>query len=79
MLARSDGEDDNDDGGDVEGSERLLKGLTHQCSLSLHVEGLPTGFCRDIHGQVCQVDRFRLQLKKNKYPKICASTVKLTN
>lgn len=63
MLARSDGEDDNDDEGDVDGPERLLKGLTHQCSLSFHVEGLPTGFCRDIHGQVCQVDRFRLQLK----------------
>lgn len=63
MLARSDGEDDNDDEGDVEGPERLLKGLTHQCSLSLHVEGLPTGFCRDIHGQVCQVDGFKLQLK----------------
>lgn len=60
MLARSDGEDDE---GDVEGPERLLKGLTHQCTLSLHVEGLPTGFCRDIHGQVCQVDRFRLQLR----------------
>lgn len=51
MLARCDGEDEEDDGDD-EGSERLLKGLTHQCSLTLHVQGLPTGFCRDIHGQV---------------------------
>ncbi|XP_041798869.1 elongator complex protein 6 isoform X2 [Chelmon rostratus] len=50
MLARCDGEEEEDDGDD-EGSERLLKGLTHQCSLTLHVQGLPTGFCRDIHGQ----------------------------
>lgn len=46
------GEEDEDEDGDEEGSERLLKGLTHQCSLTLHVQGLPTGFCRDIHGQV---------------------------
>lgn len=50
MLTRCDveGEDDGDD----DSSERLLKGLTHQCSLTLHVQGLPTGYCRDIHGQV---------------------------
>lgn len=51
MLVRCDGEEEEDDGDD-EGSERLLKGLTHQCSLTLHVQGLPTGYCRDIHGQV---------------------------
>ncbi|TMS10445.1 Elongator complex protein 6 [Larimichthys crocea] len=51
MLARCDGEEEEGDGDD-EGSETLLKGLTHQCSLTLHVQGLPTGFCRDIHGQV---------------------------
>ncbi|TNN39991.1 Elongator complex protein 6 [Liparis tanakae] len=51
MLARCDGEVEEDDGDD-EGSERLLRGLTHQCSLTLHVQGLPTGYCRDIHGQV---------------------------
>ncbi|XP_056237279.1 elongator complex protein 6 [Seriola aureovittata] len=51
MLVRCDGEEVVDDGDD-EGSERLLKGLTHQCSLTLHVHGLPTGYCRDIHGQV---------------------------
>lgn len=51
MLSRCDGEEEEDDGDD-ESSERLLKGLTHQCSLTLHVQGLPTGFCRDIHGQV---------------------------
>lgn len=51
MLTRCDGENDEEEGDD-EGPERLLKGLTHQCSLTLHVQGLPTGFCRDIHGQV---------------------------
>lgn len=51
ILTRCDGEEEEDDGDD-EGSERLLKGLTHQCSLTLHVQGLPTGFCRDIHGQL---------------------------
>lgn len=51
MLVRCDGEEEEADGDD-EGSERLLKGLTHQCSLTLHVQGLPTGYCRDIHGQV---------------------------
>lgn len=50
MLTRCDGEDEEEE--DDEGPERLLKGLTHQCSLTLHVQGLPTGFCRDIHGQV---------------------------
>ncbi|XP_030606255.1 elongator complex protein 6 [Archocentrus centrarchus] len=51
MLVRSLGEEVEDDGSD-EGSEWLLKGLTHQCSLTLNVQGLPTGYCRDIHGQV---------------------------
>nr|XP_020471181.1 elongator complex protein 6 isoform X1 [Monopterus albus] len=51
MLTRCDGEEEADDGDD-EGSERLHRGLTHQCSLTLHVQGLPTGYCRDIHGQV---------------------------
>uniref|UniRef100_A0A1A7WQR1 Elongator complex protein 6 n=1 Tax=Iconisemion striatum TaxID=60296 RepID=A0A1A7WQR1_9TELE len=50
MLVRCSGEEEEDDGD--EGSERLLKGLTHQCSLTLHVQGLPTGYCKDIHGQV---------------------------
>ncbi|KAL3972483.1 translocation protein SEC62 [Sarotherodon galilaeus] len=45
---REEAEDDGSDGG----SEWLLKGLVHQCSLTLHVQGLPTGYCRDIHGQV---------------------------
>ncbi|XP_060937258.1 elongator complex protein 6 [Limanda limanda] len=51
MLVRCNGEEE-EDGGDDEGSELLLKGLTHQCSLTLNVQGLPTGYCRDIHGQV---------------------------
>ncbi|XP_029360851.1 elongator complex protein 6 [Echeneis naucrates] len=51
MLVRCSEEEEVDDGDD-EGSERLLRGLTHRCSLTLHVQGLPTGYCRDIHGQV---------------------------
>ncbi|XP_017284076.1 elongator complex protein 6 [Kryptolebias marmoratus] len=49
MLVRCNGDEEED--GD-EGSEWLLKGLSHQCSLALHVQGLPTGYCKDIHGQV---------------------------
>lgn len=61
MLLHCDEDEEVDDGED-EGAGRLLKGLCHQCSLSLHVQGLPTGYCRDIHGQmeVCwrrQADR----------------------
>lgn len=52
MLTRCDGGEEEDEG-DAEGPENLVKGLTHQCSLALRVQGLPTGFCRDIHGQVC--------------------------
>ncbi|XP_036414346.1 elongator complex protein 6 [Colossoma macropomum] len=42
----------DDEEWDEESSSYLLKALTHQCSLSLRVEGLSTGYCRDIHGQV---------------------------
>lgn len=52
MLTRCDGEEQEDEGDD-EGPENLLRGLTHQSTIALHVRGLPTGFCRDIHGQVC--------------------------
>lgn len=51
MLVHCDEEEEADDGDD-EGAERLLKGLIHQSTLSLHVQGLPTGYCRDIHGQM---------------------------
>lgn len=44
--------DEDEEGSEEEGSEQLLKGLTHQCSLALRVEGLPTGYCKDIHGQM---------------------------
>ncbi|XP_008322390.1 elongator complex protein 6 isoform X1 [Cynoglossus semilaevis] len=49
MLVRCDQEEDE---GDNESPACLLKGLTHQSSLTLDVQGLPTGYCRDIHGQV---------------------------
>lgn len=52
MLVRCDGEDDAEESAGDEGPEGLLRGLTHQCSLALQVQGLPTGYCRDIHGQV---------------------------
>ncbi|XP_069031037.1 elongator complex protein 6 [Embiotoca jacksoni] len=52
MLVRCDGGGEEEDDGEDEGPERLLKALTHQCSLTLQVRGLPTGYCRDIHGQV---------------------------
>ncbi|KAJ8415652.1 hypothetical protein AAFF_G00402090 [Aldrovandia affinis] len=50
MLIR--GEDEEEEECDEEGAEWLLRALTHQCSLALRVQGLPTGYCRDIHGQM---------------------------
>ncbi|KAM4568607.1 elongator complex protein 6 [Fundulus diaphanus] len=52
MLVRCNGEEEEEEEDGEEGAEALLKGLTHQCSLHLHVQGLPTGYCKDIHGQV---------------------------
>ncbi|XP_032153850.1 elongator complex protein 6 isoform X1 [Sapajus apella] len=42
------------DSGDVEDEENdiLLNGLSHQSHLILRAEGLATGFCRDVHGQL---------------------------
>lgn len=42
------------DSGDAEDEENdiLLNGLSHQSHLILRAEGLATGFCRDVHGQV---------------------------
>lgn len=48
ILVRCEEEDVDDD----EDSNLLQRGLIHQCGLALHVEGLPTGYCRDIHGQL---------------------------
>lgn len=50
MLVRCEEEEEGDN--DEESPERLMKGLTYQCSLTLQVQGLPTGYCKDIHGQV---------------------------
>ncbi|XP_030638526.1 elongator complex protein 6 [Chanos chanos] len=50
-LVRCEEEEDEDEIED-DSSDMLLRGLTHQCSLGLRVEGLSTGYCRDIHGQV---------------------------
>ncbi|XP_066101175.1 elongator complex protein 6 isoform X2 [Saccopteryx bilineata] len=42
------------DSGDTEDEENdvLLNGLSHQSHLILRAEGLATGFCRDVHGQL---------------------------
>uniref|UniRef100_A0A0D9RTY4 Elongator complex protein 6 n=1 Tax=Chlorocebus sabaeus TaxID=60711 RepID=A0A0D9RTY4_CHLSB len=42
------------DSGDVEDEENdiLLNGVSHQSHLILRAEGLATGFCRDVHGQL---------------------------
>ncbi|KAM4028431.1 elongator complex protein 6 [Anomaloglossus baeobatrachus] len=41
-----------DDGAEDADSERLLKSLWHQSGLVLQAEGLVTGFCKDVHGQL---------------------------
>lgn len=35
-----------------EDNDILLNGLSHQSHLILRAEGLATGFCKDVHGQV---------------------------
>ncbi|XP_060756992.1 elongator complex protein 6 isoform X1 [Neoarius graeffei] len=50
LVRCDDCEDDDEE--ENESSSRLLRALSHQCTLSLSVEGLQTGYCRDIHGQV---------------------------
>ncbi|XP_012678319.1 elongator complex protein 6 [Clupea harengus] len=52
MLMRCEEEEGEEEEGEEESAEMLLKGLMHQCTLALQVQGLPTGYCRDIHGQV---------------------------
>jgi len=42
---------DSGDGEDEE-NDILLNGLSHQSHLILRAEGLATGFCRDVHGQL---------------------------
>lgn len=42
---------DTEDAAD-EGNDILLHGLSHQSHLILRAEGLATGFCKDVHGQV---------------------------
>ncbi|XP_021503580.1 elongator complex protein 6 isoform X1 [Meriones unguiculatus] len=42
---------DNSDADDEE-NDTLLNGLSHQSHLILRAEGLATGFCKDVHGQL---------------------------
>ena len=37
---------------DCEGEELLRTHLLHHANLSLRVEGLRTGYCKDVHGEV---------------------------
>lgn len=59
VLVRCEEEDDE---GDEEGSEMLQRGLMHQSTLALQVQGLPTGYCKDIHGQVGPSSLWEVQL-----------------
>uniref|UniRef100_A0A8C5N235 Elongator complex protein 6 n=1 Tax=Leptobrachium leishanense TaxID=445787 RepID=A0A8C5N235_9ANUR len=43
-LIRGDSEDEE--------NELVMKSLWHQSNLVLQAEGLPTGFCKDVHGQL---------------------------
>lgn len=40
------------EGAEDEENDILLSGLSHQSHLILRAEGLATGFCKDVHGQV---------------------------
>ncbi|XP_031201213.1 elongator complex protein 6 [Mastomys coucha] len=40
------------EGAEDEGNDILLNGLSHQSHLILRAEGLATGFCKDVHGQL---------------------------
>ncbi|KAJ7985528.1 hypothetical protein DPEC_G00352990 [Dallia pectoralis] len=72
MLVRCEAKEEEDEEESDEGSEQLLRGLTHQCSLTLQVQGLLTGYCRDIHGEVevCwrgRCDSLQIQRKRFQY------------
>lgn len=49
MALVHDSRDTEDEENDI-----LLNGLSHQSHLILRAEGLATGFCKDVHGQVCR-------------------------
>ncbi|KFO33230.1 elongator complex protein 6 [Fukomys damarensis] len=42
----------HDSGDEDEENDLLLSGLSHQSHLILRAEGLATGFCKDVHGQL---------------------------
>lgn len=50
LLQGGEGSEDAD-------AERLLRSLCHQSSLVLQVDGLVTGFCKDVHGQLTIIRR----------------------
>ena len=49
------------DGTDSDEEEQLLrKHLLHICHLSLHVEGLSTGYSKDVHGNVSKISKLSI-------------------
>ncbi|XP_078073154.1 elongator complex protein 6 [Mustelus asterias] len=53
---------------DLEDEENniVVKSLSHQCHLILQAEGLPTGYCKDIHGQLKMTCRSPSPVKSEK-------------
>ncbi|XP_067887554.1 elongator complex protein 6 isoform X3 [Heterodontus francisci] len=53
---------------DLEDEENnfVVKSLSHQCHLILQVEGLTTGYCKDIHGQLKMACRSPSPVKSEK-------------
>lgn len=46
ILVHADANDEDSD------EELLQKMLMYKCDVQLHVTGLKSGYCRDVHGQV---------------------------
>ncbi|XP_010181971.1 PREDICTED: elongator complex protein 6, partial [Mesitornis unicolor] len=51
----------NEDSEDEE-NELIVNSLCHHSNLILWVEGLATGFCKDVHGQITIIKRLSLEL-----------------
>ena len=49
------------DGTDSDEQEQLLRRhLLHSCHISLHVEGLATGYSKDVHGNVSKGTKLKV-------------------
>lgn len=49
----------NDRGADDEEADMLTKAIWHQSDMVLHVQGLASGYCKDVHGQVLYIVLYR--------------------